>query len=440
MVLLSQHLRSWFLPTLPQVPRYPLCRIMSVLLSLLGVWAVCALLQHLGLFRPHRPFELQPPDSSHISLWPSTKPSYISLRPSPNSSHITPGLTSNSSHTALRPGQNSTHTAPFPAQNSSDILNSTNQNDSYISPWLSFPLTAAVGLPLLSGRGIAAGVAAALASSISSQTMYLLTARVLRAPPPPAAACNRGLCAEGLGSVSAALLGGVLGVSSSVPNACALGLSQCGSRSTAQLAAILGLVLGVSPRLTHVLTSVPLSIHGAVLSVTYAVAIATGVTYFQYTQMDSGRNIFNVGFTVFMSLLIPRWFSLKPSFIFTGVSSLDVLLQSLLTLPVFLVGLLAFLLDNTVSGSASERGLNSDVMVRGSRSEANRTPEYSQQLAAVYDLPSPAKRLLDVPGLRAVLFCACRTSGAEQVPSPQETADLLADRVEPRDTDPESQD
>ncbi|XP_036396679.1 solute carrier family 23 member 3 [Megalops cyprinoides] len=396
MLLLSQHLRSCFLPAPRGVSRYPVCRMVSVLLSLLSVWAVCAALEHLGHFRPHRVSELLPASRPH------------------EPSSTVPWARSNSSHTL-----------PWARPNSSHTLHWSNPNSSYLAPWISFPLTGVSQLPLLSARGVAAGVAAALGSSISSQSVYLLTARILGAPPPPPAACNRGLCAEGLGSMSAALLGGMVGVSSSVPNACTLGLSQCGSRCTVQLAAMLGLVLGMSPRLTQLITSVPLGIHGAVLSVTYAVAIGTGVAYFQYTHMDSGRNIFNIGFAVFMSLLIPRWFSLQPAFIATGISSLDVLLQSLLTLPVFLVGLLAFLLDNTVSGSPSERGLPSSVMRKGGR--ASSAAEYSQQLATVYDPPFAVRRLLHLPGLRVVPFCACRTPVEEAALSPMETADLLSE-------------
>lgn len=127
------------------------------------------------------------------------------------------------------------------------------------------------------------------------------------------------------------------------------------------------------------------SFQGAVLSVTYTVAAATGITYLQYTDVDSGRNIFNTGFTVFMSLVLPRWFRMQSGFIYTGrmktlkcsltgkqghfiivdgvhsfcfliflhlgVRSLDIFLQSCLMLPVFLVSLLAFLLDHTVSGT-----------------------------------------------------------------------------------------
>ncbi|KAF5894961.1 solute carrier family 23 member 3, partial [Clarias magur] len=154
-----------------------------------------------------------------------------------------------------------------------------------------------LGLPLLSGDSIAAGIAAGLSSCISSQTVYVVTARLVKAPTPPAQACNRGLSVEGLGSVLAGLMGVPVGLCSSVPNACMISLSQCGSRATVQLAAVMLL--------------------GAVLSVTYTVASATGLTYLQYTDVDSGRNIFNTGFTVFMSLVLPRWFRMQSGFIYT---------------------------------------------------------------------------------------------------------------------------
>ncbi|XP_042558950.1 solute carrier family 23 member 3 isoform X1 [Clupea harengus] len=138
--------------------------------------------------------------------------------------------------------------------------------------------------------------------------VYCLSSQFLDAPRPPAHACNRGLLSEGLGTLTCALLGSPLGVASSAANACILELSQCGSRRTVQLAAILGLVLGLSPKLTAIISSAPLVIYGAILCVTYTVATATGVTYFQHGHMDSGRNIFNIGFTMFMALVLPRWF------------------------------------------------------------------------------------------------------------------------------------
>ncbi|XP_030642518.1 solute carrier family 23 member 3 [Chanos chanos] len=375
LVFFSQHLRSCVIPACLRLPVYPVCRMLSVLLSVSLVWGLCASLEHWG----------------HIYFYP-----LYELHPGMKVSNTTPTL----------------------------VLNDTN----VIAPsaWFSFPLSGS-GLPLLSGPAIAAGVAAALSVSISSQCVYMLTARLLDSPPPPAAATNRGLCAEGLGSVLAGLMGAPVGVCSSVANACSLGLSQCGSRSTVQVAGALLLIVGVSPKLAHLLTCIPLAIHGAVLSVTYTVAVGTGITYFQYTHMDSGRNIFNIGFTVFMALVLPRWCRLQAGLISTGVPSIDVILQSFMTLPIFLVGLLAFVLDHTVSGSLMERGLDRNENTKEVWSLANRQQGQSHTLEAVYEPPYLVKKFLNLPGLRVIPFCACRKpEGQEVVATPQEISSLLS--------------
>lgn len=105
--------------------------------------------------------------------------------------------------------------------------------------------------------------------------------------------------------------------------------------------------LGTSPRLAALLTRIPLAVHGAcpllplpyralghfhipippdpcpraggVLCVTYAVAVGTGISYFQYADIDSGRNIFIVGFAMFMALLVPRWLGAAPAHLATGI-------------------------------------------------------------------------------------------------------------------------
>uniref|UniRef100_A0A673K664 Solute carrier family 23 member 3 n=1 Tax=Sinocyclocheilus rhinocerous TaxID=307959 RepID=A0A673K664_9TELE len=296
--------------------------------------------------------------------------------------------------------------------------------DLYVSCVLSAP-----ALPLLSGKSIAAGVAGGLSSSISSLAVYVVAARLLKAPVPPAHACNRGLCVDGLGSVLSGLMGAPVGLCSSVPNACVIGLSQSGSRSTVQLAGVLLLILGVSPQLAQMLCSVPLAIHGAVLGVTYTLAVATGITYFQHADVDSGRNIFNIGFTVFMSLALPRWFRLHSSFIQTGVPSVDVFLQSLLTLPVFFVGVLAFLLEHTVSGTLPERGLVRHEGTKKILSLADQQQGYSHSPNAVYDPPPLVMKVLDLSGLRTVPFCACRSPPVEEVVvTVPEMSSLLPDK------------
>ncbi|XP_026876908.2 solute carrier family 23 member 3 isoform X2 [Electrophorus electricus] len=366
---LSQHLRSWSLPARLRFLHVPTLSTLSVLLSMLLVWAVCAALHHCGHIRIH------------------TVPELLLKRTDFNMTRIRSWAVENSS------------SLPSP-----DLT----------APWLSLPFPG-LGLPLLSGQGIAAGVAAGLSSCVSSSAAYVLSARLLKAPTPPAWACNRGLSVEGLGSVLAGLMGAPAGICSSVANACTLGLSQCGSRGTVQLSGVMLLILGMFLPLTQLLTSIPLAIHGAVLSVTYTVATATGITYLQYTDVDSGRNIFNTGFVVFMSLVLPRWFRMQLGFIHTSVPVLDVFLQSCLMLPMFLVGFLAFLLDHTVSGSLSERGLERDQSTMEIHSLADKQQGSVQSLEAVYQPPEPVRRLLRLPGLWLLPFCACRSPVMEKV-------------------------
>ncbi|NXE27102.1 S23A3 protein, partial [Ardeotis kori] len=224
-------------------------------------------------------------------------------------------------------------------------------NSTFRAPWLRIPYAGEWGWPLLTPRALVVGIAMAISCSMNSVGCYVLCGRLLRAPRLPPYACNRGICTEGLGSLLAGLLGSPGGTATSVANACVTGLTQAGSRFSVQVSALACVVLGMSPRLAGLLTHIPLAVHGGVLCVTYAVAVGMGISYFQYADIDSGRNIFIVGFTMFMALLVPRWLGATPDHLATGSwVPLDLLFLSLLMVPVFLTGLLSFFLENTVSG------------------------------------------------------------------------------------------
>ncbi|NXX77514.1 S23A3 protein, partial [Urocolius indicus] len=223
-------------------------------------------------------------------------------------------------------------------------------NSTFSASWVHIPYAGEWGWPLLTPRALAVGIAMAISCSMNSVGCYVLCGRLLQAPWLPPHACNRGLCTEGLGSILAGLLGSAGGTATSIANACAIGLTEAGSRLSVQICALACVVLGTSPRLAELLTCIPLALHGGVLCVTYAVAVGTGISYFQYADIDSGRNIFIVGFTMFMALLVPRWFGVSPAHLATGWVPLDLFFLSLLMVPIFLTGFLSFFLENTVSG------------------------------------------------------------------------------------------
>ncbi|XP_019694260.2 solute carrier family 23 member 3 isoform X2 [Felis catus] len=240
------------------------------------------------------------------------------------------------------------------------------------APWVWLPHPGEWDWPLLTPRAVAAGISMALAASTSSLGCYALCGRLLQLPSPPPHACNRGLSLEGLGSVLAGLLGSPLGTASSFPNVGTVSLIQAGSRRVAHLVGLLCVGLGLSPRLAQLLTTIPLPVLG--------------------------------------------W------------SPLDVLLHSLLTEPIFLAGLLGFLLENTIPGTRLERGLGQGLPSPFSTQEA-RVPQKSREKAAKeYQLPFPTPNWS--PCIPQPLRCLCplpedprnEEGGACE---PGETADLL---------------
>ncbi|XP_005442889.1 solute carrier family 23 member 3 isoform X1 [Falco biarmicus] len=285
-------------------------------------------------------------------------------------------------------------------------------NSTFHAPWVRIPYAGEWGWPLLTPRALAVGIAMAISCSVNSVGCYVLCGRLLRAPQLPPYACNRGLCTEGLGSLLAGLLGTPGGTAASIANACATGLTQAGSRLSVQVSALVCVVLGMSPRLAGLLTRIPLAVHGGVLCVTYAVAVGMGISYFQYVDIDSGRNIFIVGFTMFMALLVPRWFSAAPAHLATGWVPLDLLFLSLLMVPVFLTGFLSFFLENTVSGTLEERGLLSELVLWKARTGSCHSNGERGEASQAYGLPAGLKRLL--PSSCKAFPCCFLCLGSEE--------------------------
>ncbi|XP_010074277.1 PREDICTED: solute carrier family 23 member 3 [Pterocles gutturalis] len=285
-------------------------------------------------------------------------------------------------------------------------------NSTFHAPWLRIPYAGELGWPLLTARALAVGIAMAIGCSMNSVGCYVLCGRLLRAPRLPSHACNRGLCMEGLGSLLAGLLGTPGGTAASIANACATGLTQAGSRISVQASALACVVLGMSPRLAGLLTHIPLAVHGGVLCITYAVAVGTGISYFQYADIDSGRNIFIVGFTMFMALLVPRWLGAAPAHLATGWVPLDLLFLSLLMVPVFLTGFLSFFMENTVSGTLEERGLLSYLALQKAGAGVRHPWGERSEATQKYGLPAGLRRLL--PSSCNTFLCCFLCPGSEE--------------------------
>ncbi|XP_020311357.1 solute carrier family 23 member 1-like [Oncorhynchus kisutch] len=225
------------------------------------------------------------------------------------------------------------------------------------APWFRFPYPGQWGLPTVSLAGVVGILAGVISSMIESVGDYHACARLSGAPPPPKHAINRGIGIEGLGCLLAGAWGTGNGTTSYSENVGALGITKVGSRMVIIAGGVLLIIMGLFGKIGAIFTTIPTPVVGGMFLVMFGVISAAGVSNLQYADMNSSRNIFIFGFSMFSGLVIPNWIFKNPDAIATGVVELDQLLQVLLTTSMFVGGFFGFFLDNTIPGTKRERGI-----------------------------------------------------------------------------------
>ncbi|XP_072722738.1 solute carrier family 23 member 1-like isoform X5 [Ciconia boyciana] len=237
------------------------------------------------------------------------------------------------------------------------------------------------GVPTVSLAGIFGILAGVISSMLESVGDYYACARLSGAPPPPKHAISRGIGVEGIGSLLAGAWGTGNGTTSYSENVGALGITKVGSRMVIIAGACAMLLSGIFGKVGAMLASIPTPVIGGMFLVMFGVITAVGISNLQYTDMNSSRNIFIFGFSVFAGLTVPNWASKNSTLLETGIIQLDQVIQVLLTTGMFVGGLLGFILDNTIPGTQEERGLL--AWKNSHKGEV----ENSQLVSKVYDLP-----------------------------------------------------
>ncbi|XP_055335599.1 solute carrier family 23 member 2-like isoform X2 [Paramacrobiotus metropolitanus] len=226
------------------------------------------------------------------------------------------------------------------------------------TPWFRFPYPFQWGWPTfsLSGLSMISGVLAGIVESIGD---YYACARIAGAPPPPTHAINRGIGMEGLGCVLAGIWGTGSGTTSYSENIAALGITKVGSRRVVMCAAVVMMGIGIFTKFAGLLATMPDPIVGGLYCGLFGMISAVGLSQLQSVDLNSTRNLFVLGFSLFMGLTVPHWVSehKKTLDTMTSVSQLNQVVQVLLTTSMFVGGFLACLLDNILPGTPQERGL-----------------------------------------------------------------------------------
>ncbi|XP_060712269.1 solute carrier family 23 member 2-like [Hemiscyllium ocellatum] len=224
-----------------------------------------------------------------------------------------------------------------------------------VAPWFKVPYPCQWGLPTVSAAGVIGMLSAVVASIIESIGDYYACARLSCAPPPPVHAINRGIMVEGLSCVLDGLFGTGNGSTSSSPNIGVLGITKVGSRRVIQYGAAMMVLLGTIGKFSALFASLPDPVLGALFCTLFGMITAVGLSNLQFVDLNSSRNLFVLGFSIFFGLMLPSYLKQNP--LVTGISEIDQVLNVLLTTAMFVGGCVAFLLDNTIPGTIEERGL-----------------------------------------------------------------------------------
>ncbi|KAJ8339476.1 hypothetical protein SKAU_G00362620 [Synaphobranchus kaupii] len=224
------------------------------------------------------------------------------------------------------------------------------------APWFKVPYPFQWGLPTVSAAGVIGMMSAVVSSIIESIGDYYACARLSGAPPPPVHAINRGIFIEGLSCVLDGVFGTGNGSTSSSPNIGVLGITKVGSRRVIQYGAGLMLLLGLVGKFSALFASLPDPVLGALFCTLFGMITAVGLSNLQFIDLNSSRNLFVLGFSIFFGLMLPSYLRQNP--LVTGIVSIDQVLNVLLTTAMFVGGSVAFVLDNTIPGTPEERGIS----------------------------------------------------------------------------------
>ncbi|XP_036003519.1 solute carrier family 23 member 1-like isoform X1 [Fundulus heteroclitus] len=286
--------------------------------------------------------------------------------------------------------------------------------------WFTLPYPGMWGTPtvnLAAVVGILAGIICSMAESVGD---YYACARLSGAPPPPKHAISRGIGVEGLGSLLAGAFGTGNGTTSFSENVAALSITKVASRTVILLSGFVMILMGTVGKVGAIFTTIPTPVIGGMFLIMFGVIAAAGITNLQFTDMNSSRNIFVFGFSIFSALVIPNWIMKNPGALATGVKEVDQVLNVLLTTHMFVGGFLGFFLDNTIPGTKRERGLLTWNTEHPDDSRNALTPE------EIYNLPFGITTCLQTRSwVRYLPFCPPTNHMTEDVVSQSQETEQM---------------
>ncbi|KAK2442617.1 N-terminal acetyltransferase [Trifolium repens] len=250
------------------------------------------------------------------------------------------------------------------------------------APWFMFPYPLQWGPPTFSAGHSFAMMSAVLVSMVESTGAYKAASRLAIATPPPAYVLSRGIGWQGIGILLDGLYGTGTGSTVSVENVGLLGLTRVGSRRVVQISAGFMIFFSTLGKFGAVFASIPFPIFAALYCVLFGLVGAVGISFLQFTNMNSMRNLIIIGLSLFLGISVPQffneyWTSSHHGPVHTNAGWFNAFLNTIFSSPPTVGLIVAVILDNTleVEKSKKDRGMPWWVKFRTFRGD-NRNEEF----------------------------------------------------------------
>ncbi|XP_073127003.1 nucleobase-ascorbate transporter 2 isoform X3 [Henckelia pumila] len=176
------------------------------------------------------------------------------------------------------------------------------------APWIKISYPLQWGAPTFDAGHSFGMMSAVLVSLIESTGAYKAAARLASATPPPAHVLSRGIGWQGIGILFDGLFGTGTGSTVSVENIGLLGSTRVGSRRVIQISAGFMIFFSIMGKFGALFASIPFSVFAAICCVIYGTVASVGLSFLQFTNMNSMRNLFIIGVSLFLGLSIPEYY------------------------------------------------------------------------------------------------------------------------------------
>ncbi|KAG2390296.1 putative nucleobase-ascorbate transporter [Vigna angularis] len=177
------------------------------------------------------------------------------------------------------------------------------------APWVYFPGFFQWGPPTFNAGEALAMIAASFVSFFEYTGTCYAAARYGSATPVPPSVISRGAGWVGVSALLSGVFGSITGSTASVENAGLLALTKAGSRRVVQISSAFMIFFSIFGKLGAFFASVPMPIIAALYCVLFGYVSSGGLGFLQFCNLNNFRTKFVLGFSFFLGLSIPQYFT-----------------------------------------------------------------------------------------------------------------------------------